>query len=229
MSEPHRRRRIGLAALLGVVLTFAAGPARAAQDDRDEDAGFNGRGDSEGERVPTAARRAAEWRGSSDPSGGDAWHFAAGAGVAWFTGDDDVDSDPGFSAEVRVARDMTDDLYVVGSYLLTVPRTETPDPDGGTDRDDYVLHVPTIGVGARLEAGPSVSLFVEPRIGAIFGDADAGPVGGATAGAIIEIQPGLNLRVSFTGLFTDSTLDTPVGDADLNGIFNVGVGLVFEF
>jgi hypothetical protein len=222
---------MGLAALLCVVLVFLAGPARAAQDNRDEDAGFNGRGEGgrDGDRVPTAARRAAEWRGSSDPSGGDAWYFSAGAGVAWFSGDAAVDGDPGFSAQLRLAREMTGDLYVVGSYLVAVATTETPDPNGGIDRGDHVLHVPTIGIGVRLEATPAVGIFIEPQVGAIFGDADAGPVGGATAGVLFEIQPGLNLRVGFTGLFTDSTLDTPAGNADLNGIFSVGVGLVFEF
>lgn len=213
---------------LALTTLYATALSVRAQPGRDEDAGFDGPG-RRSERVPTAARRAAEWRGSSDPSAGAAWHFSAGAGVAFFTGDDAVDGDPGFSAELRLAREMTGDFYVVGSYLVATAETESPDPDGATDRDDYFLHVPTIGIGLRVEATPSIHLFVEPKVGAVFGDVDAAPVGGATAGADFEIQSGLSLRVGITGLFTDAALDTPAGDVDLSGIFSVGVGLVFEF
>lgn len=221
MSTWHRTGA-GRIVVLGVIL-FTALSARAQEDD-----GFDGPGDRD-RRVPTAARRANEWRGSSDPSGGAAWHFSAGGGVAFFSGDDAVDGEAGFAAEVKLAREMTGDFYVVGSYLVAVAQSELPDPDGGTDQDDHILHVPTIGIGLRVEATPSVTLFVEPKVGVVFGDADAGPAAGATAGVDFEIQPGLDLRVGFTALFTDATLDTDAGDADLNGIFSVGVGLVFEF
>ena len=182
------------------------------------------------DRVPTGARRAAEWRPSHEGVVGAPWHFSATAGLAFFAGDDAIDDRPGFGAELSVSRDLASEFYVAGAYLLGFARTEVEDPLGGSaDSDTEVLHALTLGVGFRGELSPEVSLFVEPKIGAVIGGDDAGPAGGASAGLDIELQPGLAVRVNFTGLFTDTDVETPAGDANLNGVFTAGVGLVFEF
>lgn len=195
---------------------------------REVDAGPYERND----RVPTGARRAREWRPTREGLSADAWHFSAGAGLAFFSGDDAVSDDPGFAAELKVSRDLSGDLYVVGSYLLGFAESEFTDPvDGTEESDSHVLHVPTIGLGVRFEATPEIRFFLEPKLGALFGsDADAAPVGGATAGVDIELDPGIAVRVAFTGLATDTELEIDdEEEADLNGIWSLAVGLVFEF
>jgi hypothetical protein len=183
------------------------------------------------DRVPTGARRAAEWHPSPEGSDSDAWFFSGSAGIAWFTGSNAVDGQPGFAAELRAAREISGDFYVVGSYLLAVPRTEVIDPlSGSIDRESHGLHIASIGLGYRAEITPEIHLFVEPRIGGVFGtDVDAAPIGGASAGVEIDVRPGLAVNVRFTGLFTDTQVDTRIGNVDLNGIWSVGVGLTFEF
>lgn len=225
--------------LCALTALLACVPQARAQDDetelrvrlepddraaRDEQAARN-------DRVPTGARRAREWRPTPEGASADAWHFSAGAGLAFFSGDDAVSDDPGFSVEVKASRDLTADLYVVGSYFVGFADSEFTDPfDGTEESDSHVLHVPTIGIGVRFEATPEIRFFLEPKLGALLSsDADAAPVGGATAGVDIELDPGLAVRVSFTGLVTDTELQTDAGDADLDGIWSVGVGLVFEF
>jgi hypothetical protein len=183
------------------------------------------------DRVPTGVRRAAEWHPSPEGLNSDSWFFSGSAGIALFSGSDAVDGQAGFAAELRAAREISGDFYVVGSYLLAVPRTEVTDPlSGSTDRESHALHALTIGLGYRAEITPEIHLFVEPRIGGLFGtDVDAAPIGGASAGIEIDLRPGLAVNVRFTGLFTDTQMDTRVGDVHLNGIWSVGVGLTFEF
>src|SRR5205085_3055221 len=122
------------------------------------------------DRVPTAARRAAEWHPSREGLNSEAWWVSGTAGVAWFSGDGAVNGEAGFTAELRAAREIANNFYVVGSYLLAVPRTQVTDPvSGSTDRESHAVHVPTIGIGYRAEITPELHLFVEPRIGGIFG------------------------------------------------------------
>jgi hypothetical protein len=186
--------------------------------------------DDDDERVPTGARRAAEWEPSREGVAGRPWEFSVSAGLAFFSGDDAFDDQPGFAIDLRAAHDLTGDFYVVGSYLLAFARTDVIDElDGSNDRDTKVLHVPTVGVGFRAEVTPEIQLFVEPKLGAVITSDDVGPAGGASAGVDFEVDPGIAVRVGFTGLLTDSRVDTSAGDADLNGIWSVGVGLVFEF
>lgn len=180
--------------------------------------------------MPTAARRAAEWKPSPEGSRSDAWFFSGTAGIAWFSGDDAVDGEPGFTIEARAARELTSGFYVVGSYILGVAQTQVTDLAGDIHDDSHLFHIPSIGVGFRAEVTPEIHLFVEPRVGGIFGgDVDAGPVAGASAGAEFELDPGLLIHVRFSGLFAETSLQTPAGDADLDGIFSVGVGLTWEF
>jgi hypothetical protein len=224
MNDARLNPRLIVIALL-MALLAGAKVSRAAQDDE-----MQLRGDLEEEdRVPTAARRAATWRPSREGSA-EPWYLSVAPGIAFFSGDD-VDADPGFFVEARLSRDLTEDVYVVGAYLFTGAGTETPDPLGGSDDSEtHYLHVPTIGVGLRAELNPEIHLFIEPRIGAVLtDDGDAGPAGGAAAGVTIELDPGISVIVGFTGLVTDTTLETDAGDADLDAIWLVGVGLMFEF
>jgi hypothetical protein len=216
MTHPTYRH-VAPVPLLALLALLATAPRARAQTSDDPD------------RVPTGARRAAEWRPSPAGSDPDSWFVSGTAGIGWFTGDDGIDGDPGFTLELRGAREITGDFYVVGSYLLAFAKTEVS-LEGTSDRDTHVLHVPTIGLGYRAELSPEVHLFVEPRLGVLFGsDADAAPVGGAAAGVELEVRPGLLVNVRLTGLFTDASLDTAGLDQDLNGIFSVGVGLTWEF
>jgi hypothetical protein len=76
---------------------------------------------------------------------------------------------------------------------------------------------------------PEVRLFVEPRVGVLFGDADTGPVGGVAGGLELAVTEGIGLRFEALGLVTDSTLDTAFGDADVDSLAAFTMGIVFEF
>jgi hypothetical protein len=216
MSDTHRTRWISFLVMLCGFAVASAG----AQESRIDD---------ETDEVPTAARRASEWRGStSDAVSGPS--FTAGVGIVWFSADDGVETDPGFNLNLRLTHDLAGDFYVVGSYTLASVETQFDSPlAGSSDTDDHLLHVPTLGIGVRFDATPEISLFLEPKIGAIFGDdTDAGPVGGASTGVDIQIQPGMSVRFTFTGLVTDATIETNAGDADLDAMWAVSVGIGFE-
>jgi hypothetical protein len=216
----HSFTRFPPSAFLLVAVLFSSAGVSRAQDmyDREDD-------------VPTGARRAANWHPTPEGVAGEPWQVSGSVGVGYFTGDRAVRDNAGFTAELRVSHDLADSFYIVGSYLLGFARTEVTDPDdGSTDRDTAVLNVPTIGLGFRGEVTPGIHLFIEPRLGLLFGgDADTAPAGGAAAGVDIQLNPGIDVRVAFTGLLTDSDIDTSAGDAHLSGIWSVGVGLVFEF
>ena len=218
MSDPHTPARFAsrLPLCAVAVLLACAPPARALQRDPDE--------------VPTGARRAAEWHPTKEGIVGEPWQVSASAGIAYFTGDGDLDTS-GFTAELRLSHDLSNDFYVVGSYFLAIAGTDVDNPiDGSSDSDTAVLHIPTIGVGYRLEMNPEIYLFFEPRIGILFsGDADTGPAGGISTGVEIDLDPSIAIRFAFTGLFTDTRLDTSSGDVDLNGIWSVNVGMAWRF
>ena len=180
------------------------------------------------DRVPTGARRAAEWEPSPEGITGYPWHFSFGVGFAYYSGDDFDDT--GFAAEVKLARDLSSGFYVSGAYLLAFAETEVADPlDGSTSDETHVLNIPTLGVGFRAEFSPEINLFIEPRIGAVITGGDAGMAAGASAGVNIQLDPGISVHFTFTGLATDASVDTDAGDRDLNGLFAAGIGLVFQF
>jgi hypothetical protein len=213
----HRRASCASLLLLATVLT-SAGSARAQAYERDPD------------DVPTGARRAAEWKPTREGLVGTPWTFAADVGVAFYSGDDAIDN-AGFSAEARLTREIASDFYAVGSYFLGFIATDVTDPDTGRgDRDTHVVNVPTLGLGWRGEVSPEIHLFVEPRVGVLFGNGmDTAPAAGLGAGVDIQIEPGFNFHVAFTGLATDTEFSTRTGDAHLSAIWAVGVGLAFEF
>jgi len=182
----------------------------------------------EGEDVPTGARRAAEWEPSREGLVGEPWDFAVLAGFTFISGDDAFD-DAGFAAELKLSRDLASDFYVAGSYLLAFVSTDVTDPDGSAVDETHTLHVPTLGVGYRAELSPEIHLFIEPKLGALITGDDVGPVGGFSTGVDIQVDPGILVRANFTALAVDAGVDTDAGDADLNALYSVGIGLVFEF
>ena len=221
MRNPFTRHGTTIAAALGAALfasTALAQPGTdgVAADDRE---------------VPTAARRAHEWKPDPGATGGPPWFASASPAIVFFSGDDAVDTDGGFGAQFRVGRELVPNSYVVGSYLVAFAEAEAADDfDGSSDEEDFVLHIPTIGVGVRADFTPEIYGFIEPCIGGVFGsDVDAGAVVGASTGVEIALQPGFAVRVSFSGLFTDSSFDTEAGDADLDAVWSVGVGFAFQF
>lgn len=181
-----------------------------------------------GDDVPTAFRRAAAWH-PGPAADVHPWFFTVTGGPAWFGGDD-LASTPGGAVQLSLAKSFTEHVYLVGSYWFGMMETETPVEGGGKDERWHDLHALTGGFGVRFDVSRDFSLFAEPRIGVIVGsDADVGPVGGVTAGLAYEIDTGITLRVEFTGLVTDTSLDTRGRDANLETIGQVAVGLQFEF
>jgi hypothetical protein len=219
MTATFMQRRASCASLLllATVLTSArSAGAQAYERDPDD--------------VPTGARRAAEWKPTREGLVGTPWTFAADVGVAFYSGDDAIDN-AGISAEARLTREIASDFYAVGSYFLGFIATDVTDPDTGRgDRDTHVVNVPTLGLGWRGEVSPEIHLFVEPRVGVLFGNGmDTAPAAGLGAGVDIQIEPGFNFHVAFTGLATDTDFSTRAGDAHLSAIWAVGVGLAWEF
>ena len=222
MRNPFTRRGLPIAAALGAALFASTALAQRGPDDAAA---------ADEREIPTAARRAHEWSPDPDATGGPPWFASASPLIVFFSGDDEVDTDPGFGAQFRVGRELVSNFYVVGSYLVAVAEAEAADEFGdSSDEEDFVLHIPTIGVGVRAGFTPEIYGFIEPSIGGVFGsDVDAGVVVGASTGVEIQLQPGFAVRVSFSGMFTDSSFDTDAGDVDLDAVWSVGVGLAFQF
>ncbi|HZN65446.1 MAG TPA: hypothetical protein VFB66_09095 [Tepidisphaeraceae bacterium] len=157
------------------------------------------------------------------------WEISASAGAAW-VGDEDVDGSLNFAGQLRLGKYVGNNVSVVGSYLFALAETEIEPPGGGpVESSDHNLHVGMIGVCMRLDLTPEMRLFIEPRIGVIFGDADTGPAGGAAGGLELEVTDNIFLRFEALGLLADSTIDTDAGDADVDGIAAFTLGIVFEF
>ena len=208
---PSHSHRIAAAAIT-LFVTLATPRKSVAQED-----GAPG-------RTPTGARRAAEWRPTREGLDSNPVYFSATVGLGFFSGDEAID-DVGFTAELHGSGEITGGLYFAGSYLLAFVQTE-----GFFGEDDtHFLHAPTVGLGYRAEIMPEIHLFIEPRIGVLFGGEDAAPIGGAAAGAEFQLNPGLLLHARFTGLLTDAEVDTGTFNADLDAIWSVGVGVTFEF
>lgn len=208
------------------VLVVAVVPAvaRAAfEDPSDRPAGYRE------DDVPTAARRAARWHPAPGSSDAGAWFASASVGPAWFSGDR-IDEGPDFFAQFRFGRELTREVYLVGSYGIGFVTTDVRTPDGSRDEETHDLHAVTGGFGVRLELAPEFEVFVEPRVGMVFGsDAHLGPAGGGTAGLSLQAAEGLYLRLELTGLVADTSLDTRGRNADLDALWSVGLGLQFEF
>jgi hypothetical protein len=157
------------------------------------------------------------------------WEVSASAGAAW-VGGDDLAGSLDMAAQLRLAKYLSDHVYLSGSYLFALTETEFEPLGGGPEEtDDHDLHVATVGVGFRFEVTPDVRLFVEPRIGVLFGDADTAPAGGVAGGLELEVTEGIALRFEALGLVTDSSIDTDAGEADIDSVAAFTMGVVFEF
>ena len=218
-----------LRTLLGVALALAVlGDAPALGQERDA---------AEPDAAPaTTAQR----QGTSDTRGparttdpGQSvvrpWYFTATAGPAWFGGDDVSDA-TSFAGQVRLARDLSDEAYLVGSYLFAMPETETDTAGGGTDEDSHDLHAFTFGAGLRGDVTQEVQLFIEPRAGVLFGsDIDAAFAFTLAGGVDFRVTEGVAVRFEVTGLLTDAEIDTGGADANLESGFLASFGVSFEF
>jgi hypothetical protein len=158
------------------------------------------------------------------------WSVAASFGPAWFAGDG-ISSTTDFAAEARLARDLSHDVYLLGSYTFLLAETKVTDPaTGSSDEEDHDLHAISFGAGFRLDVTDEVQLFIEPKAGVLFGgDTDPAPVGMLSAGLEVLAAEGVRVRVAVTGLVTDADISTKGRDANLDsGVFG-SVGIVFEF
>ena len=168
---------------------------------------------------PASAARANEWP----------WEVSVSAGAAWVGGDDLSDS-MDFAAQLRLGKQLSNEVYVAGSYLFAIAETQFESPLGGPDEtEDHDLHIASLGVGLRLEVTEEILFFVEPRIGVIFGDADTGPVAGFAGGVELAVTEGVALRFEVLGLAADTSLDTAFGDADVDSVAAFTLGVTFEF
>ena len=153
------------------------------------------------------------------------WYASATAGPAWFGGDG-LSRSADFAAEGRIARDLTDEVYLVGSYTFALAETKGDAAGLGGD-ETHDLHAFALGVGFRFEATPEVQFFIEPRVGVLFGsDADTAPVGMLSGGVEVSVTEGIAVRFAVTGLITDSSISRE--GADDSGVMGT-LGIAFEF
>jgi hypothetical protein len=212
-------------------VTLVCGTAARAQDAGDPSTTNEqgGRGWNYPSKGPT--------REQSRAAGGDEhwwehgpWSVAASFGPAWFTGDG-VSGNTDFAAEARLARDVSHDVYLLGSYSFLDVETKVDDPTTGSSREQsHDLHAVCFGAGFRVDLTEEVQLFIEPKAGVLFGgDTDAAPVGMLSAGVEISATEGVWIRLAVTGLVTDANINTNHTHANLDSGVFATVGIAFEF
>lgn len=226
MDTPIVRR---VALVFGLVVALCtATPAQVTGADDESDTtterrwSYSSRGP--GRNLARASDPSASWWETGP------WYGGVSAGPAWFGGDGLADSTD-FAAEARVARDLTDNIYLLGSYTFAIVESEGDAALGGSgDEERHDLHIFTLGVGFRADVTPEVKLFIEPRAGLLFGsDADAAPVGALTGGVDVSVTEGIALRFAVTGLLTDSAISRDGPDANLESGVYATLGVTFEF
>jgi hypothetical protein len=153
------------------------------------------------------------------------WEASVSLGAAWF-GELATSNSPGLAAQLRVAKNISDEAYVSANYLFALAEAETDTPNGQQDHD---VHIATIGIGLRADVTNELAFFAEPRIGAIFGDVEAGVAAGLAAGLELEVTEGILLRFEALGMGLDSSIDTGSGNSDLELVLAFTMGVVFEF
>ena len=157
------------------------------------------------------------------------WYAGVEAGIGWFDGDG-LTNAPDFVAEGRIACDLADEFYLLGSYTFALAETEVETLAGDSEQEKHDIHVLAFGMGARFLASPEMQLFVEPRVGVLFGsDADVAPAGMLSAGIDLFATEGLAVRFAVTGMVTDSDINTDGEDANLRSGVMGTLGIVFEF
>ena len=213
-----------VAAIVGV-LALAA-PARGQEGDdattTPRDWAYPSRGPGPGQGQHTDPNRSWWDTGS--------WYASVSAGPAWFGGDDMSDS-VDFAVEGRVARDLSDEVYLVGSYTFAIAETQASDVPGASDDEEkHDLHILAAGFGVRFDLSRDAQLFIEPRAGVLFGsDSDAAPVGLLSGGVDLIVTEGIVVRFAVTGFVTDSDIDRNGPDANLETGVMGTLGIAFEF
>jgi hypothetical protein len=155
------------------------------------------------------------------------WHWSVAAGPAWFNGDNLADS-PAFAVEARVAKDLTDEVYVVGSYNFAYVESNLG-ANSFLSSEWHDVNALAFGVGFRFDLSQKVQFFVEPRAGVMFGsDADAAPVGMLSAGLEAAVAEGIAVRFTITGLVTDSDINRRGSDAKNDSAIMGTFGVAFE-
>ena len=224
----HRFPR-GSSAVMAALFIASCGAFTARAQDPNDDAGsttaqrdwsYSSRGPTRSEARASDPNRSAWDQGS--------WYASISAGPAWFGGDN-MSNSTGFALEGRVARDLTDEVYLLASYTFALAESKPgPDSFGGDEHHD--LHAFAFGVGFRFEVTPEVQFFVEPRAGVLFGsDADAAPVGMLSGGVEVSVTEGIAVRFTITGLVTDSTISRRGTDANVDSGVMGTFGVSFEF
>ena len=226
--SPQRRPLIaGLAVFLAVAFSGSAARGQEAPGDPDggttapRDWDYSSRGP---ERTPGQSSGRQWWE--TGP-----WFIVPSLGGGWFDGDGMSDS-PAFIAQLQVARELSGEAYLFGSYLFALPETDGDDasPGGGIDNETHDLHAFTLGAGLRGQINPDFRLFLEPHGGVLFGsDIDAAGVFALAAGVDLVVTEGVSVRFAVTGLLTGADIDTGGADAELESGIIGTFGVSFEF
>jgi hypothetical protein len=227
-ARAARRAHFRLALpLIAATLIASLAPAARGQDTKpDSDATTSQRDWAYSSRGPA--------RGQSDPNKSwwdtGYWYGSVSAGPAWFGGSEMSDS-VDFSIEGRIARDLSDDVYLVGSYTFALAETKPADvPGASSEEEKHDLHMLAVGFGLRLEPAPDLQFFLEPRVGLLVGsDADAAPVGILSAGVELSVTEGIAVRFAVTGFVTDSDIERDGPDANLDSGVMGTLGISFAF
>jgi hypothetical protein len=155
------------------------------------------------------------------------WHASVSGGPAWFGGEN-LSGSPAFVAEGRLAKDLTDEAYVVAAYDFVLVESETEASSLSSEWHD--LHAFTFGAGFRLPLSQEVHFFFEPRGGVLFGsDADVAPVGMLSAGLEAMAAEGITVRFAITGLATGTDISRNGTDARVESGIIGTFGISFEF
>jgi len=156
------------------------------------------------------------------------WHASITGGPAWFGGEN-LSGSPAFVAEGRLAKDLTDEAYIVAAYDFVLVESESEN-SGSSDTHWHDLDIFTLGAGFRLPLSPEVHFFFEPRGGVLFGsDADVAPVGMLSAGLEAIAAEGITVRFAITGLATGTDISRNGTDARVESGIIGTFGIAFEF
>jgi len=226
----NRRRSASCLVRLASLILFTslgAAAARAQASGPDDGATTSERNWAYSSRGPSRSQARA-----SDPNRSwwdqGSWYASISAGPAWFDGDG-LSGSADFAAEARVARELSDEVYLLGSYTFALVESDGASAGSGDD-ETHDLHVLALGVGFRFEATPEVQFFVEPRVGVLFGsDADAAPVGMLSGGVEVSVTEGIAVRFAITALVTDSDISREGQDAKVDSGVMGMLGVSFEF
>ena len=149
--------------------------------------------------------------------------------AAFRTFGDNLSGSPAFVAEGRLAKDLTDEAYIVAAYDFVLVESESQE-SGSTDTAWHDLDAFTFGAGFRLPVSPEVHFFFEPRGGVLFGsDADVAPVGMLSAGLEATAAEGITVRFAITGLATGTDISRNGTDARVESGIMGTFGIAFEF